>query len=139
MTELMRWRMAGYLAVLFIAGAITGAAVMARNAAGSQTLKIGRSEEIASLIRLRLSALDLTPEERAKFEPLIKQTSEELEASHLQCLQRCSVAVEALYAQIKMELKPEQIEKFNQLEMERRALMRKKYNYPPEAPQAGHP
>ena len=131
MTEPMRWRVFAYMLALFIAGAITGAAVMARNAAGSQTLKVGRTEEIARLIKLRLSLLDLTPEQEHTFDPLIKQASEELEASHLQCLERSSTVVSNLHAQIKLSLTPEQLEKLKQLEAQRCNTMKSKYNYPP--------
>jgi Spy/CpxP family protein refolding chaperone len=131
--------MIGYMAALFIAGAITGAAVVARTAAGSQTLKIGRAEEIAGMIQQRLLPLNLTHEQREKFAPLIKQTSEELEASHLQCLQRSSTAVDCLYAQIRTNLNSDQLEAFNQLEAQRRESMRKKYNYPPAGTSARQP
>ncbi len=145
MTGAMRWRMIGYMAALFIAGAITGAAVMARTAAGSQTLKVGRTDEIESLIKQRLQILHLTPEQWQKFRPLIRKTSEELEASHLESLQRSSAAVEKLHAEIRDEaspdakLSPEQQAKLTELEAERRGLMLKKYNYPPGAAQASKP
>jgi Spy/CpxP family protein refolding chaperone len=139
MTGPMRWRMIGYMAALFIAGAITGAAVMARTAAGSQTLKVGRTDEIESRIKQRLQALDLTPQQWQKFDPLIKQTSQKLEASHLQCLQQCSAAVENMYAEIMPALTPEQQEKEKQLGAERRNSMREKYNFTPEAAQTGKP
>lgn len=139
MTEPMRWRMIGYMAALFIAGAITGAAVMARMAGDSQTLKVGRSEQIAKLIQQRLLPLNLTPGQRDNIAPLIKRTSDELEASHLQCLQRCSVAVDNLYAQIKTNLNSDQLESFQRLQAERLELLHKKYNYPPAGNSASLP
>ena len=140
MTEPMRWRMFAYMAALFIAGAITGAAVMSRTAAGSQTLKVGRSEEIASLIRQKLTTrLELSREQREKCEPLIKKTSEEMEASHLECIRQVSTSLDNLHVQIGPELTPEQKEKLKQLDEEKSVLMRKKYNYPPQAVKAGNP
>jgi Spy/CpxP family protein refolding chaperone len=139
MNRLMRWRMIGYMAALFVAGVVTGAAVMARTAAGSQTLKVGRSEEIASLIRERCALLDLTHDQKDKFEPWILKASQDLEKSHLDCLQQCSKAVDTLYAQIEKELTPEQKENLKQLEAERRATLKKKYNYPPDGSPAGVP
>ena len=140
MNEPMRWRMFGYMAALFIAGAISGAAVMSRNAAGSQTLKVGRTNEIAGLNRQKLNLnLDLSPEQREKFEPLIKKTSEELEASHLDCLKRISDALARMHEQLKPDLTPDQLEKLKQVEADRRVKMREKYNYPPETAKAdGH-
>jgi len=137
MNGLMRWRMIGYLAALFVAGVVTGAAVMTRTTAGTQTLKVGRTEEIQALMSERLEILHLTPEQRQKFSPLIKKASEELEASHLACLQQCSTAVERLHDDIRPDLTPEQNDKLKELENERHAMMRQKYNFPPEAAQAG--
>lgn len=116
-----------------------GAAVMARTAAGSQTLKVGRSEEIASLIRQKLLLLDLSPEQRRRVEPIIKKTSEELEASHLDCLTRCSAALEKLHAEIRPALDPPQQERLKQMDADRRALMIKKYNFNIEAAQTVPP
>ncbi|HWF19235.1 MAG TPA: hypothetical protein VG754_08205 [Verrucomicrobiae bacterium] len=139
MTEPMRWRMFAYMAALFIAGVISGAAVMSRNPI-PQTLKVGRLEEIASMIRQKLIInLELTPEQRDKFEPLIKKTAEEMEASHVDCLKRIDDAVNKMHAQILPDLTPEQREKMKQVEVERRELMRKKYNYPPDTAKAGNP
>jgi Spy/CpxP family protein refolding chaperone len=122
-----------YMALLFIAGIITGAAVMSRTAANSQSLKVGRSEEIATMIRQRLeTGLELTPDQRQKFQPLIQKTADELEASHLDCLKRIVVAVDKMHEQMLPDLTPDQREKFKQLETERRAKLREKYNYPPE-------
>jgi Spy/CpxP family protein refolding chaperone len=130
MTEPMRWRMFAYMAALFIAGAVTGAAVMARTGA-AQTLKVGRTGEISAMIWQRLSLLDLSSEQETKFKPVIQKASEELEASHMQCLERSAAAVDSLHAQIKLDLTPEQLATLAQLEAQRRATMKSKYNYPP--------
>jgi Spy/CpxP family protein refolding chaperone len=138
MNELMRWRMFAYMLALFIAGAISGAAVMSRMAAGSQTLKVGRTGEIEGIIKQKLILnLDLTPEQQAKFEPLVKKTSEELEASHLDCLKRVCDSLDKMHEQMKPDLTEEQRERMKQVEAERRASMLKKYNYPPETAKAG--
>jgi|SRR5882724_10151594 len=139
MNEPMRWRMIGYMVALFVAGAVTGAAVMAHTAAGSQTLKVGRSEEIASLIRERCALLNLTQDQKKQFEPWIKAASQELEKSHLGCLQQCSKAVDELYGQIAKELTPEQKNNLKKLEAERQEMLKKKYNFPPDGSQTGAP
>lgn len=134
MNELMRWRMFAYMLALFIAGAICGAAVTSHMAAGSQTLKVGRTGEIEGIIKQKLILnLDLTPEQKAKFEPLVKKTSEDLEASHLECLRRVCDSLDKMHEQMKPDLTEEQREKMKKVETERRANMKKKYNYPPEA------
>jgi Spy/CpxP family protein refolding chaperone len=129
MTQSMRWRMLGYMIALFIAGAITGAAVISRSSVSSQTLKIGRTEEIASLIRQRMDPLNLTGEQDQKISPLIRTASEELEASHLLCLQQCSSIIDKLHAQMAPILTPDQQEKLKKLEADRREIMQKKYNF----------
>jgi hypothetical protein len=139
MTQPMRWRMIAYMSALFIAGVVTGAAVLSQMAAGSQTLKIGRSEEIAASIRQRMTPLHLTHEQNQKFDPLIKKTSEELEASHLDCLKRISASIDTLHAQMLPDLSAEQIEQLKQLETQRTAAMLKKYNYPPVTTKTGSP
>lgn len=132
MTELMRWRMFGYMVALFIAGAITGAAVMS-HMRSAQSLKVGRSAEIAGIIRQKLvTSLELTPEQRQKFDPIIKQASEEMETSHLECLKQVTAASAKMHAQMLPDLTPEQREKLKKLEEERREIMRQKYNYPPQ-------
>ena len=139
MNETMRWKMFAYMAALFVAGAITGAAVMGRIGAAPQTLKVGRTDEIATMIKQHLSVLELTPDQRDKFDPLIKKASLDLEASHLECLQRSTAVVDALHSQIKMSLTPEQQAKMEQLEQERRAKLKLKYNYPPDGSRASNP
>jgi Spy/CpxP family protein refolding chaperone len=100
-------------------------------------LKVGRSGEIATLIRQKLIInLELTPEQRDKFEPLIKKTADEMEASHLDCLKRISDAVDKMHAQILPDLTPEQREKLKQVEADRHVMMRQKYNYPPDTAKA---
>lgn len=137
MTEPMRWRMFGYMAALFVAGAITGAAVMSRTVVNSQSLKVGRTDEILTLIKMHLHDLDLTPQQREKFDPLIHKTAQEFEASHLDCLNRINLAIQNLHQQMLPELTPEQREKLKQLEAQHRDKMRKKYNYPPEGTNGG--
>jgi hypothetical protein len=138
MPELMRWRMIAGMTALFIAGVMTGVAVAARTSAGSQTLKLDRSNEIGALLRQKLQVLDLSPVQRQKLEPLITETSEEIEASHLQCLQNVSAAIDNLNAQIRPELSLEQQETLKRLDAERSAVLRQKYNYDIETAQAGH-
>jgi Spy/CpxP family protein refolding chaperone len=135
----MRWRMIGYMGALFVAGAITGAAVMSRTAAGSQTLKIGRTEEMAQLIEQKMQPLHLTSEQREKIRPLIKQASVDLESSHLTCLQKCAAIVDEMHTLMAPILTPEQRDQLQTLEAERRERLQKKYNFTlSQAPSAHH-
>jgi hypothetical protein len=137
MTEPMRWRMLGYLAALFIAGAVTGAAVMARMGA-QQTLKVGRTEQIEAIIKQKLQPLELTADQQQKFDPLIKKASADLEASHLECLEKSSMVIDHLHAQIKLELTQDQQDKLAKMDEGRRVMMKEKYNYPLATSEAKH-
>jgi actin-like ATPase involved in cell morphogenesis len=131
MTGLTRWRLVIYMVALFVAGGITGAAVMSHlNVPASQSLKLGRADEIAASISEKLNTrLDLTADQKEKFKPLIKRASEELEASHADCLKRISAAIDMLHVQMAPELSSDQKEKLKVLESERVKSMQTKYNY----------
>jgi hypothetical protein len=119
-----------YTAALFIAGAICGAATMYHLTPAAQPLKLGRINEIAAKLRTRLdSRLQLTPEQQQKFEPLIMQTSSNLEAIHKDCLDRITAALDQLHCQMSPDLTPDQKLLLTGLETERRATMLQKYNY----------
>ncbi len=129
MTGQARWKVIAYAAALFVAGAFSGAMVTYHKAE-TQPLKVDRKGEIADHIRQRLMTnLVLTPEQAKKIEPVIEQTAEELEASHRDCLNRISTALDKMHSEIRPELSADQKEKLKQLEAERRELMLKKYNY----------
>lgn len=131
MTKPARWKVMAYAVALFVAGAISGAMVTYHKAE-TQPLKVDRKGEIAEHIRQRITtALDLTPEQKNKIDPAIEKAAAELEASHRDCLNRISAALDTMHVEIKPELSAEQKEKLKQLEAERRELMRKKYNYSP--------
>ena len=135
MTSSTRWKVLTYTAVLFAAGAVCGALMLPRKPeAPAKQTKLWCANDIACQIRKELrSALDLTPEQMAKFEPLIKQTSEELEASHHDCLNRINAAMENLHTQICKDLKPEQKSKLKKLKAERLEKIWDKYGYPVNA------
>ena len=132
MTGPNRGKALAYTMALFIAGGICGAMVMVRFFPVTQPLKLGRTEEITTNIREKMKTrLGLAPEQLEKFQPLISKTAVELESSHRDCLERISVALDSLHAQITPELNAEQKQKMTALETERRDLMLQKYNFQP--------
>jgi len=132
MTKPARWKVIAYAAALFIAGAISGA-VASYHKAETQPLKVNRKSEIAEHIRHRLTTtLNLTPEQVKEIEPAIEKAAEELEASHRDCLNRISAALDNMHVAIGPTLTPDQKPKLKQFEAERHELMLKKYNYSPE-------
>lgn len=132
MTKPARWKVIAYAAALFVAGAVSGA-MMTYHSAETSPLKVDRKGQIADHIRQRLTTrLDLTPEQAKKIDPAIEKTAEELEASHRDCLNRISAALDNMHVQIRPELSEGQKEKLKQFEAERREVMLKKYNYSTE-------
>jgi Spy/CpxP family protein refolding chaperone len=137
MTGQARWKVIVYAAALFIAGAVSGAMV-AYHKAETSPFRVDRTKEIADHIRQRLETkLDLTPEQAKKIEPAIEKAAEELEASHRDCLNRISAALDKMHLEIAPVLGPDQQAMLKQLEVERRDLMRQKYNYSPSLPTSG--
>jgi Spy/CpxP family protein refolding chaperone len=119
-----------YMVALFVAGGICGAMVASRMAANAQTLIVNRAPEIAVKIQNKLTTrLALTPEQLAKIQPLIEKTSEELEASHRDCLKRISLAIDNLHVGLCPVLTPEQKPMLTALDEERRESMWQKFHY----------
>jgi Spy/CpxP family protein refolding chaperone len=116
---------------LFVAGFISGAMVTYHKAEPAPW-KVGRQKEIAEHIRQRLkNTLNLTPEQAQKIDPYIEKTAEQLEASHVTCLNSICAALDRMHVDIAPELSAEQKQKLEQITAERRDLMLKKYNYAP--------
>jgi hypothetical protein len=131
MTGQARGKILVYAVALFIAGGISGA-VATYHKVETQPLRVNRKGEITEHILTRLkTTLALTPEQEKRFQPMIEATAAELEASHLDCLNRVSTALDKLHGLISPELSADQQEKLKQLETERRQLMMQKYNYAP--------
>lgn len=139
MNDTARWKIIGYAAVLFLLGGVCGAVVAPKLLPpAQQTLKLGREQEIASLMRAKLKAkLNLDADQEQKIEPFIKAASESLETSHATCLKSVLAAINKMHVDIGSILRPDQIAKLKELDAERVESWRTKYNYTGEAP-AGH-
>jgi hypothetical protein len=134
MTKPARWKMVAYTVAIFVAGGVCGSMITYRKEEASP-LRVMRTQEIAARIHETLATkLELTPEQLQKIEPMIGKVSEELEASHLDCLKRIVAALESMHAEMRPLLKPDQQQKLTRLEAEWREKRKKKYNFPPEAP-----
>src|SRR5690349_4835069 len=134
MTKPAPWKIFLYTAALFVAGVVCGAAILyhLRPPPPKQVLSLGRSDEIAMLIRDRLkTALDLTPEQLAKFDPLIKKASVEIEDSHRVCLDKIVAGLDVLHGQMCADLTPAQKEKLRALEAQRSDSMYQQDRYRP--------
>lgn len=132
MNKANRFKAIFYAGALLVFGGIIGAMVKSATSVNLQTLRLGRVDEIATVIRDRLNAkLELTPEQKQRLEPMIKKTAEEMEASHMQSLVRVNKALDILHDEIRPELIPEQQQKLGELEAERADRMWEKYHYRP--------
>lgn len=131
MTKPARWKVLAYAVALFVAGFVSGAMVTYHKVE-PPPWKVGRQKEIADHIRQRLkNTLNLTPEQAQKIDPYIEKTAEQLEASHVTCLNTICAALDKMHVDIAPELSEEQKQKLEQITAERRDLMLKKYNYAP--------
>lgn len=125
-----RFKAIAYAVALLVFGGVIGAMIKSATSVAPQPLRLGRVDEIVTVIRDRLNAkLDLTAEQKARIEPMIKKAAEEMEASHLACLERVNKAADDLHARIKPELIPDQQAKLLELESERRQRMWDKYRF----------
>ena len=135
----MRWKLISYTAALFAAGAICGAMMLPRTPPKPETLKVDCREEIAKKLRNKLKCqLNLTDAQLEKMEPLIQKASGDVEASHLDCLNRISAALDCLHSQICTDLTPDQKQKLAALEAARCQELKVKYNYQPGTSQTNN-
>jgi hypothetical protein len=135
MTRPAAWKIFLYTAALFIAGGVCGAMLMSRfTPPAGQPLKLGRTDEIAAKIRVKLTArLALTPAQQQQFEPLFVKTGAELESIHKDCLDRIAASLNHLHDEMRPGLTADQLQSLTALETERSQVMGQKYNYCPAA------
>lgn len=134
MNQPNRWKVFAYMAALFVAGGICGAMVMNRMSTNSQTLTVNRAPEITAKIKEKLSTrLGLTSDQMTALKPVIDKTSEEMEASHRDCLKRISLALDNLHDQIGPVLTSDQKPLLDALRAEKKESMWKRYRYRDEA------
>jgi Spy/CpxP family protein refolding chaperone len=127
MNHLSRWKVALYLAAIFVAGGVTGWTIAAR-ATKEKMYSSFRSDEFAAHLRERVrSGLDLTPDQAAKIEPIIERTCSEMKSIHRDTYKRISQIISNLNAQIAAELTPDQKAKFEQMEKDRQESTRRKF------------
>ncbi len=113
-----------YLAVIFVAGGITGT-VIAWGNAKRQLIQPTSMDTVCSYMESRLKArLGLTPEQLEKIRPILDQTGREMKAIHAKTLEQMDRTIQNANKQIAKELNEEQKRKLEQMEAERREFMR---------------
>jgi len=139
MMHLTKSKIIFYLAVIFVAGGVTGAVI---SLAGAKNRGMGppNPEEMFTHIRRHLqSELDLTPEQVRRLKPLLEKRVQEMETIHSRTVQE----IEALNRKsnqemaVALELTPSQKTKLEEMERKRQEFMRKRCG--PMGPPPGPP
>lgn len=116
-------RIALYAALIFLAGAVTGALVAPM--LGRHFMRLPDSHQMSRLMLAHLrSGLDLTNEQEAQIKPLVEKTCSEMETIHQQTTQRVIDRLAETNAKIAAFLTPEQQVKFKKMEAEHRVHIR---------------
>lgn len=112
-----------YAALIFLAGALTGALIAPL--IGRHFMRMPDSHHLsrAMLSHLR-SELDLTKDEEAQIKPVIEKTCVDMETIHRETVQRALDRLAETNTKISAFLTPEQKEKFKKMEAEHRVHIR---------------
>jgi len=128
-----------YLALIFLAGGISGAAVAWNSARhrsfGDRKEWKGRSRtmrDVCDQMRSRLqSRLVLTPEQAARIDPILDQTAKEMDAAHRRTIEQIEQILQKSDEEIAKYLTEEQKAKLQEMEKERREFKDKRFKGPP--------
>jgi Spy/CpxP family protein refolding chaperone len=114
------WKVALYLAAIFIAGGITGSIVTLQTL--KHTIHKHRNHEnLSAMMMKRLeSDLKLTPEQVQKIKPIVDQSVRELEAIRSKTISQSSEIISRSEERITQELTPDQQKRFQKIQQERR-------------------
>ena len=124
-------RLLTYLAVIFVAGGVTGSVVMKSLNRRPPPGPPHTAEHIVGVIRKTLQEkLDLTPAQLEKITPRIQAAALEIKIAHGDSARRIGTISRELHAQIAPELTPEQREKLAQFDREREESVRRKCGPP---------
>jgi hypothetical protein len=115
-----------YLVAIFLAGAATGT-VVGYTSGKHKAFPMPRPGEMVEHIVLRLQTrLELRPEQLGRIKPLVEQTCSEMQAIHRESWRRVSESFKKLNQQIAEHLDPAQRKRLEEMEKERREMVRKK-------------
>ena len=116
-------RIALYAALIFLAGAITGALVAPM--IGRSFMRLPDSHQMSHMMLARLrSGLDLTDEQTAKIRPLVESACGDMETIHRATMQRVLSRIAETNDKISAFLTPEQKVKFEKMQAEHREHIR---------------
>jgi len=135
MTHLTKNKIILYLAIIFVAGGVTGAVI---SLAGAKHRGMGPPDpdKMCRNIRDRLqSELDLTPEQVRRLKPLLEKRVQEMETIHSRTVQEIEALIRKSNQEmaVALELTPTQKAKLEEMEKKRQEFMRK-HSGPPGPP-----
>ena len=134
MKNLTKPQIISYLALIFLAGGISGAVII-RGAAKEANSKPPTMGKVCDHMRKRLqSELDLTPDQMKKIEPILQETAREMESVHRRSMGQIAQIMEKSNAEIARELTPEQRAKLATMESKRRESLQKCFKDRPTPP-----
>src|SRR5262245_34162161 len=125
MKNLTRPQVISYLALIFVAGGISGAVIIGGAARQTQS-KPPTMGKVCDHMRKRLqSELGLTADQMKKIEPILRETEREMEGVHRRSMGQIAQIIERSNAEISKELTPEQRVKLAAMESKRRESLQK--------------
>jgi Spy/CpxP family protein refolding chaperone len=119
MTPLSKWKVAVYLAAIFLAGTISGwmaATTLARYTASNPP----HPRQIAGTFKDRTRALHLDSEQQKKIDAIAERSAAELSIVNEENIRRIKQCFSNRHAQVSALLTPEQRQQFERIEQERR-------------------
>ena len=128
----LKWKLAVAFLLVFVAGVTSGGFISIHHLR-RHFLGPPHSGAVGERMREHLRrALDLTPEQAAKINPIVDATSTKLEAIRVETAQRVRAAMDESERQIAPELSPEQQKKLQKLKQEHHVrLMHHGFKPPP--------
>lgn len=134
MNALGKWKLGLYVALIFAAGAGSGAAIAWR--IGRKTpIPPTPTPQIAERLKARLQdRLELKPDQMEKIGPMIDEAMRRLEGIRRETATQIFANVSNMHEQVVQVLTPEQRVKFEALEQERHQYLRTKYGAATNSP-----
>ncbi len=134
MNPLTKPKIISYLALIFVAGGISGA-VLGGGLAKQAKLQPPTMGNVCDHLRRRLqSQLDLTPDQMKRIKPILQRTEREMEGAHRRTMEQIELIMEKSNAQIAKELTPAQQLKLGAMDNRRREVLQKCFKDRPSLP-----
>jgi Spy/CpxP family protein refolding chaperone len=126
MNHLTRHKVALYLAVIFLAGAVSGA-VVGWNSAKQSRGPRHPVKDMCDFMKKKLrDRLALTPEQMTRIDPIVERTGQEMRAVHRKTTEEIEAIIQRSNAEIAKELTADQKAEFDKMEQERQEWLKKR-------------